>query len=63
MDMRKQIGKLASVGERFDRRVAEHMVKVQEKLLFKLHDANDNARTKIASARKEMELIQMGVRT
>jgi len=62
MDIRKQLALLQTVNERFIRRVADHQVKVQEKVLYRLHDLVDMTRSKGANIRKEIELAQSGGR-
>lgn len=59
---RKQTAILRTVRERFDRRIADHLVKVQEKVLWKLHDEIDMARSRNANVRKEAELAMAGGR-
>jgi hypothetical protein len=62
MDLRRQVAILAAAGERFDSRLADHLVTTQKAALQRLHALVDMTRTKVANARKEAELVQSGGR-
>jgi hypothetical protein len=62
MDVRRQKAILATVGERFDSRIADHLVTTQREALKRLHALVDMTRTKVANARKEAEMAQSGGR-
>jgi hypothetical protein len=48
--------------QRYEARIAEHLVTTQREALRKLHAKIDMQRTRVANARKEVELAQSGGR-